>query len=96
MVWVGVFVLSVANRIIFFPALDFDSEWLQSHRGSLRAFHIDHLSLEPDRRRWHFTQHDARDHVAGGVTHPIRDGGVLWFGMTIDATISAHSRERRY
>lgn len=81
--WLGVFVLSAGRQIIFFPALDFDSASLEDQAGSRRAFRVDHLTLDRDWRRWHFTQqHPTRNHVGSGFAHPIRGGGVLWFGMT--------------
>ena len=84
--WLGVFVETVARRILFFPDLRARRS-VRSRTGagpvSRREFAGDHMSLEAHRRRWHFTQHEEpRDHICAGVTHTV-DGCVLWAGMTI-------------
>ena len=57
--WIGVFVGSVGNRIIFFPGHDFYPDHIKTSRNESaykkQAFSIDHISLEKDFEHWHLT-----------------------------------------
>jgi hypothetical protein len=85
--WLGVFVETVGGQVLFFPDLRVNSRSITTRTDtgplSRKDFRVDHISLEPNRRRWHFTQHDEpRDHIRAGITHSV-DGCVVWAGMTV-------------
>jgi len=85
--WLGVFILSEGNRILFFPGLSMNPNWVQQDtlRGSTKRedFDLDHLSLEPSRLRWHITSTGSRDHQSVGRTPELGDSRLLWLGMSI-------------
>jgi len=43
----------------------------------------DHLTLERNRRDWHFTSAGSEAHQAAGRARPLDEGFVSWFGMTV-------------
>jgi len=85
--WLGVFLLSKGNRVIFFPGFNQKSEWISttSKGNTTQAadFSTDHLSLEADRKSWHFTEAGSTIHKAGGKTLNVNKNRVLWFGFSI-------------
>jgi hypothetical protein len=96
--WLGVFTLSAAGQVIFFPGFAAPPTKVESFRGQpLRplhndqAFQLDHLSLEKDRTQFHLTEPKSKGHLhtpAGtGIqrwpTYPLGDGRVLWCGMSV-------------
>src|SRR5207249_3900653 len=85
--WLGAFVLSAGHRLIFFPGFDFIPDWIRSLRGrsleAQRQFRVDHVSLERDRRSWHFTMRKSKKQQGGGRTTDLGDGRVAWFGMSV-------------
>jgi hypothetical protein len=87
--WLGVFVISDHQQLVFFPGFDFTPEWIQILRvGRLetqRPFEVDHISLEKNRSRWHFTKPKSTGHQPGGKTSNLGEGRVLWFGLSIAA-----------
>ena len=87
--WLGVFVYSAGNRIIFFPGFAdpmthihaihvFESRFNQS-------FQFDHFTLEENLQRWHVTSEDSHEHFPGrGIkTRSLGNDNYLWFGLTI-------------
>ncbi len=84
--WLGMLVLSAADRIIFFPGLSFRPEWIRSASqvGTTERLIVpDHLTLERNRRDWHFTSAGSEAHQAAGRARPLDEGFVSWFGMTV-------------
>jgi len=87
--WLGVFLLSAGNRVIFFPGLSVPIDWIDTTTtGSTsprRPFDLDHVSLEPSRQRWHFTTPQSQDHYSAGRTPDVGDGRLLWFGLSLSS-----------
>lgn len=85
--WLGVFIHSLGERIIFFPGLNISPDWIEIDRVTnsipRRSFEFDHTSLEINRQRWHFTSQNSRNHLAGGRTPELGEGRLLWFWMSI-------------
>lgn len=81
--WLGVFILSHAGRLLYFPGVY--GRGLRYYRGSIlvaeRDFAIDHISLEPDRTRWHATSDRSAEHQGGPTTADLGDDRRLWFGL---------------
>lgn len=85
--WIGAFVLSSEGRIIFFPGFAFQPQWVRIARKQAPHRHcdinIDHVSLENDMHRWHFTSHGSVDHLGSGNTVDLGEGRFLWFGLSV-------------
>lgn len=80
--WFGVFIRTAGDRILYFPAVELEV----SRGGGGKKLTVDHITLEPDRRTWHFTEPTAprsRRHQSGGRTRQFGDGRVGWCGITI-------------
>ena len=96
--WLGCFVLSAGDRVIFFPGLDNAMTGIQGYQGSSlkwdKAFNTDHVSLEKDWTRWHVTSPKSKSHLGGPRTTPLGEGRYLWFGMSI-ANFSVLRRVRK-
>lgn len=82
--WLGVFVHSVNDRIIFFPSF-FDQYSLYKGQSLQRTekFKIDHISLEKDRNSWHITSPNSRLHQGGFKPLSLGEGRILWFGLSL-------------
>lgn len=84
--WLGTFVLSQGNRVIFFPGLTTKKDRVELYKGERliteQDFVIDHLSLEKDLKSWHFTSPQSKDHLGSIGTADLGDGRRLWFGMS--------------
>lgn len=85
--WLGVFLLSIDGRVIFFPGLSIPIDWIDTtttgRTDPRHPFDLDHVSLESRRQRWHFTAPQSRDHYAAGRTPDVGDGRLLWFGLSL-------------
>ena len=86
--WLGVFVRSAGDRVIFFPGLAMKADHVRGFRSeeerwTLQPFDFDHLSLESDLKSWHVTTTDSKDHLGKPTTLPVGEGRVLWFGMSV-------------
>lgn len=86
--WLGVFVRSAGDRVIFFPGLSMKADRIHGFRSEeekwkAQPFAFDHLSLESDLRTWHVTSMDSKDHLGRPTTLPVGGGRVLWFGMSV-------------
>lgn len=86
--WLGVFLHSAGDRILFFPGLAVPIDWVETARGSAAAtrhsLQLDHIAAEPARQRWHFTGIDSAIHVAAGRTPEHLDSGsYFWFGISL-------------
>ena len=89
--WLGVFVYSAGNRVIFFPGFAYPMTEVhlvhQTEPKLSQPFQIDHFSLEADLRRWHITNEDSSKHMPGrGIrTRSLSGGYYLWFGLSISS-----------
>jgi hypothetical protein len=85
--WLGIFMYSEGDRVIYFPGLPEPQSQTLTSRGTgpieRRQFQVDHLSLEADRRDWHLTGAGVKPHVGSYRTTDLGNGRVLWFGMSI-------------
>lgn len=85
--WLGVFLHSIGDRILFFPGLDIPIDWIETTReganSQKRTFSIDHFSAEPSRQRWHITAPDSREHINGGRMPQISgEDSYHWLGLS--------------
>jgi hypothetical protein len=88
--WLGAFVLSARDRVLFFPGFAISPVGIQHFQGESQqplcddpAFTVDHVTLEPDRTYWHVTT-QSKDHYAShGRTFPLGNDRFLWFGMSV-------------
>jgi len=87
--WLGVFLLSAGNRVIFFPGFSVPIDWIDTTTvgatSPRRPIDLDHVSLEPNRQRWHFTAPQSRDHYSAGRTPDVGNGRLLWFGLSLSS-----------
>ncbi len=85
--WFGIFALSAANRVIFFPGFSSPQTLVQGYQGDSlnwnQSFDFDHFSLEKDFKKWHITNPDSSDHLGSPLTLNLGDGRYLWFGISI-------------
>ena len=85
--WFGVFVISEAGRVVYFPGLTQLHDRTFTSRGTetitRRKFTVDHLSLQADRKSWHLTGTGTKPHVGKYSTTDLGNGRVLWFGMSV-------------
>lgn len=83
--WLGVFVHSKGDRVLYFPGFSYDR--LIAFQGSTRKdstdFLIDHVSLEPTFLRWHVTSFKSDNHLGSPRTRPLDNGRFLWFGLSV-------------
>jgi hypothetical protein len=47
------------------------------------SFNLDHISLEPLRKSWHFTNAYSTDHKSGGRARDLGQGRLSWFGLSV-------------
>lgn len=84
--WLGVFVYSAGDRLIFFPGYANPPKKLVGFRNRSMMFNedqaTDHLSLERDRDSWHATTPNSARHFGGPKPLELGDGCALWFGMS--------------
>lgn len=85
--WLGVFVHSAGNRVIFFPGFAQMHSDIRAYNENLirwdQPFCIDHLSLEPDWQSWHFTEPRSTAHVGKMYTRQLAPGVFHWFSMSV-------------
>lgn len=85
--WFGVFVLSAAGRVIFFPGFSSSTRHVTVIRGVRQmwsgAFDCDHISLEPGCRRWHLTTRGSKRRLGGPQTRALGEGRFLWCGISV-------------
>jgi hypothetical protein len=90
--WFGVLVLTAANLVLFFPALDAPIEWIRTTaKGTTStrvSFVLDHLTLDPTGQRWHFTSTPNHEHMSAGRARRSNLGHVIWFGLSISTDVS--------
>ncbi len=85
--WLGIFVHSAGDRIIFFPGFTELHQHITAYNGDIprwdQEFRIDHLSLESNRQSWHFTEPLSAAHVGEMYTHQLAPGVFHWFSMSV-------------
>jgi len=85
--WFGVFAVSSAHRVLFFPGLaDRQSLTLRSENKDPIVTHqleVDHFTLEASRRDWHLTGTGTPVHLGRFPTADLGEGRTLWFTMSI-------------
>ena len=85
--WFGVFVLSSDGRLIFFPGFNFNDTLVKvagKHSYQKRYdIHLDHVTLEKNYRRWHYTSPGSENHLGAGRTTDLGENRFLWFGLSI-------------
>lgn len=85
--WLGAFVFSVGERVIYFPGYAAMPNTLVGMRGPARIWDskvpVDHLSLEKNRDSWHATTPRSKKHFGGPTTLDLGEGKALWFGMSV-------------
>jgi hypothetical protein len=88
--WLGVFVKSAGDRILFFPGFKPTIDRVRGSRGEVlqfdRKFKFDHMSLEKDRGSWHVTPVRSKDRQGGPPATDLGAGRVLWFGVSLAST----------
>jgi hypothetical protein len=84
--WLGIFVHSEGDRLLFFPGFsELPANVVGYNDRVLRwdqAFLIDHLSLEQDRRSWHFTAPQSSDHLGNLNTRTLGNDRIHWFSLS--------------
>lgn len=87
--WLGVFVLSAGERLLFFPGLAPDIIRVRGVQGTEvkfdTPFKVDHVTLEKDRDSWHVTSPRSKKHQGGPVPTDLGEGRVLWFGFSLQS-----------
>ena len=88
--WLGVFVHSAGDRVLFFPGFANTYQQVQGFKGQQEAwnqqFLFDHASLERDRQSWHATSPGSSQHVGSPKTLDLGNGTVLWLGLSVAST----------
>lgn len=88
--WLGVFVKSERDRILFFPGLLKTTEPIEGYKGKglrwNKIFNIDHMTLERDYRSWHISSSKSKSHLGTLPTAALGEGRFLWFGMSLSET----------
>lgn len=84
--WFGIFVHSAGDRVLFFPGFGKVHTHLVGYKVEVprwnQPFHLDHLTLEPNRRTWHVTSPKSDDHLGKLYTRKLGSGRVHWFSMS--------------
>lgn len=86
--WLGVFVLSQGDRVLFFPGFKVLHEHVvgKSHSKEWNMpFVIDHLSLEPGRDSWHMTSPRSAEHLGKLKTRSLANGCTHWFSASVES-----------
>lgn len=97
--WLGVFVRSPGDRVLFFPGLDVDLFRVRGTDGGIarfdKEFDLDHISLEKDQGTWHITSPMSKAHQGGPNAIDVGQGRVLWFGMAVsDLAVLKKAKQR--
>lgn len=87
--WLGIFVHSAGDRLLFFPGFAEEHTKVLAYSGSKirwkQPFHVDHLSLEPDMRTWHLTAPQSTHHLGKLCTRQLCAEQVHWFSMSAES-----------
>jgi hypothetical protein len=96
--WLGVFVHSAGNRVLFFPGFADTFEAVHGFKDASlvwnQPFNFDHFTLESDFLTWHITSARSEDHLGKPRTLDIGKDRVLWLGLSLaDANVLRVVRE---
>ena len=86
--WLGVFVWSAGQRVIFFPGFVAKQDVLSTASSQRPApvekeFQTDHLTLGSDLRTWHITTAGRARREGPFRTRDLGNGHVFWCGMHV-------------
>jgi hypothetical protein len=85
--WLGVFVLSQADRLIFFPGFNESYKHIKAYQGQSprreQYFDFDHLTLNADFKYSHITSRNSKTHLGNFPSAKLSGGRFLWFGLSI-------------
>jgi len=85
--WLGIFVKTAGNKIVFSPGFQDEYSDIQAYHGTAKQweqpFQFDHLSLEKCKTKWHITTTRSTDHLGSPKTLDLGSSRVLWFGMSV-------------
>jgi hypothetical protein len=85
--WLGVFIHTIGDRILFFPGYASLAETCTASRGRVigttHNFPIDHVTLDRNRTDIHVTSPGSFAHLRGGITKDLGQGRISWFGMSV-------------
>jgi len=85
--WLGVFVQSAGDKVIYFPGFIKDFDQIQGFQGKNlqwnKSFAFDHISLEKDRSKWHLTSSEYEEHLGSPRTLMLDKNRVLWLGISV-------------
>lgn len=88
--WLGVFVQSAGNKVIYFPSFINDFDQIQGFQGKSlqwhQSFDFDHITLDKDRSKWHVTSKHSKGHLGSPRTLPLGKNRVLWLGISVADT----------
>lgn len=85
--WFGAFVVSSADRLIFFPGFAFTPTWIKEVRKpsfeNHSGFQVDHITLEKNLLEWHYTSLGSKNHYGAGKTIDLGNNSFFWFGLSL-------------
>jgi len=85
--WLGVFVHSEADRLIFFPGFSSSYKYIQAYQGQNprwnQYFDFDHFTLDKNFKRSHITTRKSKEHLGSFPTADLGGGRFLWFGFSL-------------
>ena len=89
--WLGVLVHGAGDRVIFFPGYSSLQTHVTGFHGRRKKwdqdFQIDHLTLEKNRKSWHFTNAGSLGHLGKLPTFDLGDSRTLWFSMSVSGEV---------
>lgn len=87
--WLGVFVHTEGDRVLFFPGLNDPIDWIgiTKHRlaPSRGLFYLDHFSAEPSREMWHLTARSSKNHISGGHLRKASQDSYFWISLSMQS-----------
>ncbi len=83
--WFGVFTYTEGGYVVFTPGFAAARQLVayQGKREREESFPLDHVTLEDNCERFHFSGPRRRDRLGSMRTQPIGDSGRLWFGLSL-------------
>ena len=87
--WLEVFVHTEGDRVLFFPGLDKQLDWIEVTKEesptNRETFYLDHFSAEPRREEWHLTTTTSAKHLRGGRLRKSGDESYFWFSLSLQS-----------
>jgi len=97
--WLGVFVRSPGDRVLFFPGLDVNLLRVRGTDAGVarfeKEFDLDHVSLEKDQSTWHITGPKSLAHQGGPNAVDVGHDRVFWFGIAVSNVRVFRKAKRR-